>query len=54
MTRIQQEMLVVLGESVGIQVTPHGDGSVSYGKTRTYDVDAAGAELLTLRTVNVK
>jgi hypothetical protein len=49
MTKTDQETLIETGKAVGVKVRANEDGSVSYGRTRTQDVNRAASDLMSMR-----
>lgn len=49
MTKTDVQMCIEDGKAVGLKVRDNGDGSVTYGNTRTYDANRAAFDIFSLR-----
>lgn len=49
MTKLDIEKAIEDGKLVGLKVRDNGDGSVTYGNTRTFDANRAAFDIFSLR-----
>ncbi len=49
MTKTDIKRVIEDGEMVGIKVRDNGDGSVTYGATKTFDANRAAYDIFSMR-----